>query len=97
MQDDPTTAIRYPSDGNYCHREGEPAPIWLEDQAIVCLAGQFEGCPGVREIEVGQPAPLNKGVQLGNWYSLRAHPTLWLLIGGVLLTGGYAVIRFLGS
>lgn len=98
MRDDPTTAIRYPSDGNYCHREGEPAPIWLEDQAIQCLAGQYEGCPGVRQIEgLDQPVSLSKVIHTGAWYSLKAHPSLWLLIGGVLVTGGYAVIRLLGS
>ena len=57
MQEDPTTALDFPSEGNFCHRAEPTAPVNKVHQQRYCLTAGHYGCPVYRAARPGPMPP----------------------------------------
>jgi hypothetical protein len=87
LQNDPQTALGYPSEWNLCHRVRPPASVRVGHQVDVCLKPAYLDCPVYRaEGAVGQLPPQLRGqpsaaLRRVDWNGGRA---VWLILLVVL-------------
>lgn len=96
LQEDPSTALDFPSDGNRCFHSKLPRPVQAAHQQNFCLSGGHEACPlyqaararAVPPALVAKPAPEPKPVRLSPAALLAPILIAALLLAGVVLSQG---------
>jgi len=89
FEDDPTTALAYPANYNFCFHAKPIAPVSLEHQRKTCLTEHFADCPIYQQ---ENPVPLPKGIrgERNSRLTIRWLPIIGLV--AVLLIGLAAVL-----
>jgi len=88
LKDDPSTAVGYPTHGNFCHRQGQPILIKTEQQRGLCLSNSYLTCPAIRDTDRelnDHPLPL---FRQRDWIKMRG----WILL--LFLAAGAGIALF---
>jgi LysM repeat protein len=90
FEDDPSTALAYPTSYNFCFKAKPTAPVSLSHQRNLCLTEKYQDCPVYMK---ETPGPLPKAIR-GERTS-KVKPAKWVPfvgLAGVILVGVLGVI-----
>ncbi len=88
LKDDPTTALNYPSEGNFCHHARPIAPVNGNYQQQYCLSADHTACP---IFLAAQPQPLPVALTAPSYLSTKPKRILAIFVIPFLLAGTAAL------
>jgi LysM repeat protein len=90
LKDDPTTALNYPSQGNFCQKARPVASVKGDYQRQYCLSAEHTACPVFQAMN---PQPLPAVMTAQSPVALASRRTV-AMIGIPLLLAGAAALAF---
>src|SRR5690242_11597996 len=89
LKDDPTTALDFPSQGNFCHHSQPASPVKGAHQQQFCLTAEHTACP---MFLAAHPIPLPPAIASPGDPQRPSLRTLAILVVPALLAGATALI-----
>jgi hypothetical protein len=94
LRDDPNTALRFPSEGNYCNHARPTAPVDRAYQSGYCLTGRHTACP---VYQLRQRRPLPRAIAAPLPHNAPAQRSLWVSFVPLVVVILALLLRSLGG
>jgi capsular exopolysaccharide synthesis family protein len=91
LENDSTTALGFPSEGNFCHHARPIAPVRIEHQDEYCLSAGHINCPIYQRV---QAAPLPVAVAAPSYQQGRHRRMLAAVAGSLVIMAVAAFVLF---